>query len=255
MKHFLVKNLSRIVRLFLALLLIYVSMIFYLKLSERRIAFPRAIVHKEARTNILGKADSVFCTLQDSMTLEGFRIGNSSLPLVLYFPETEEDAAQFIAEITQAKNAQFIAYNYRGSGKNKGTPEEQNFLADAFEIYACAEQFSSRLILAGRSEGAILALKTRKENNPVVLIDPVESIQEKIAEKYRFLFPGFLVQTQFKIDASDLKKQGINLMLEDRNIKQKSNNQFKTKYKEIPVFRRTGETLSEVFDKILVPEK
>ena len=43
---------SRILRFAGILLVIYVSMVFYLALTERRNAFPRAITHNEAREAI-----------------------------------------------------------------------------------------------------------------------------------------------------------------------------------------------------------
>ena len=51
------------------LLIIYISMVFYLALTERRNAFPRAIYHKEANEAIRGKAKPLTCSLEDGTVL------------------------------------------------------------------------------------------------------------------------------------------------------------------------------------------
>jgi hypothetical protein len=92
-------TLSRILRYAGILLLIYISMVFYLALTERRNAFPRAITHNEAREAIADKARAINCTLDDGTKLEGFVVGNEQNNVILYYPDADEDAAQFLAEL------------------------------------------------------------------------------------------------------------------------------------------------------------
>ena len=91
-KEFAKGTLSRILRYTGILLVIYVSMVFYLALTERRNAFPRAITHNEAREAIADKAQSISCTLDDNTILEGFVIGNEHNNVLLYYPDADEDA-------------------------------------------------------------------------------------------------------------------------------------------------------------------
>ena len=86
-------TLSRILRYTGILLLIYISMVFYLALTERRNAFPRAITHNEARAAIADKAKNINCTLDDGTVLEGFVVGNEHNNVLLYYPDADEDAA------------------------------------------------------------------------------------------------------------------------------------------------------------------
>ena len=74
MKNFLRSTISRIFRFVLAIAIIYVCMVFYLMLSERRIAFPKAIKHKEAREAIADTTmvQKVSCKISDDIILEGF---------------------------------------------------------------------------------------------------------------------------------------------------------------------------------------
>ena len=103
------------------LLIIYISMVFYLALTERRNAFPRAIYHKEANEAIQGKAKALACTLDDGTVLNGFSLGNENDPVMLYYPEADEDAAQFLAQLDSAPGINIVTFNYRGSAQNKGT--------------------------------------------------------------------------------------------------------------------------------------
>lgn len=257
MKKFFLSSLSRIIRLALALLLIYASMVFYLMLSERRIAFPRAIKHEEARKEIAdtNKIQKVFCTTSDEILLEGFFTKIPNIPTLLYFPDADEDAAQFMAETMDSKNINRLTFNYRGSGENKGKPEEETFLADAKQIANCAQKISSQLLYSGRGVGAIAAAKLRNPNAPLILIDPVESISEKISSKYKLFFPKFLIHTKVSLAPEDLNSKAPTLILEDRSINQVSNENFKKKFPNIPTRGRDGKTLAEILDQIIIPEK
>lgn len=194
----------RILRLLGALAVIYASMIFYLALTERQLAFPRAITHKEANQAIQDKAKQLSCTLEDGTILGGWQLGDDPNPTLLYYPDTDEDAAQFIAEVGSVENITIVSFNYRGSGTNKGTPSSENFENDAEQIFECAAQVNSAspTFIVGRRIGAILAAqqhKIKQESSKLILIDPIYSIADKIEEKYHILYPKFLIRTKVKI--------------------------------------------------------
>ncbi len=260
MKSFFLKNISRFVRLTLGILLIYASMVFYLALSERRLAFPRAIPHKEARDAISANThiQALTCLLADSISLEGWYLKQESRPTLLYFPDAEEDAAQFIAEMLPVQHVQILTFNYRGSGENKGTADKENILPDAVRIAQCAESITPNLIYAGRGSGAILAAKTKPTAAPLLLIDPVESIADKIADKYKLFFPKFLARSDIALEPSDLTKDNAFstqvLLLEDRTSAEISNQKFKQKFPAIPTRKRHGETLADLIDAAVIPE-
>ena len=195
-------TLSRILRYAGIILLIYISMVFYLALTERRNAFPRAITHNEARTAIADKARAINCTLDDGTKLEGFVVGNEQNNVLLYYPDADEDAAQFLAELDSLPGFAAATFNYRGSGENKGTPSQETFESDAQMIYECATQINGNApkVIAGRGTGAILATKMVKKENITILIDPVWSIADAISDKYRILYPKFLIRADVKIE-------------------------------------------------------
>jgi len=208
----------RALRLVGVLVLIYVCMVFYLALTERQNAYPRAIAHKEAEAAIQSTAKPVSCTLEDGIVLGGWTLGDGETTF-LYYPDADEDAAQFLAEVQNIKNVTIVTFNYRGSANNKGTPNSETFLPDSRQIAECATQVKGvrPQYIAGRGTGAILAAEQFEENQKLILIDPVESIADALSEKYRALYPKFLVRAPEKVPTSKLQQRGKSVFtLSDR---------------------------------------
>lgn len=244
----------RVLRFIGVLCVIYISMVFYLALTERQKAFPRAITHKEANEAIASKAKGISCTLNDGTLLGGWMLGNGTSPIILYFPDAEEDAAQFLAEVGTLPNVTLVTFNYRGSGNNKGTPSQETFESDANQIAQCAAQVNDAgfAYIAGRGIGAILAaqqgliLSYNKAN--LIFIDPVFSIADAISSKYGFLYPKFLVRADVSIEGDQLKK------LEKRStiIFDQSQFEFRTNENSVSLVTsrkilRKGNPLKEIF--------
>ena len=124
----------RALRLAGGLLLIYASMVFYLALTERQNAYPRAITHNEAQAAIQKVSSTLTCTLEDGIALEGWSIGNAQDPSLLYYPDADEDAAQFLAEVQGIEGYNLVAFNYRGSAnKRNGAAIEEDKQGNRFE--------------------------------------------------------------------------------------------------------------------------
>ena len=243
---------SRILRFAGILLVIYVSMVFYLALTERRNAFPRAITHNEAREAITGKAKSINCTLDDGAILEGFVIGNENNDVLLYYPDADEDAAQFLAELDSLPGYAAATFDYRGSGENKGTPSQETFETDAQMIYECASQINGNApqVVAGRGTGAILASKQANKNT-VILIDPVLSIADAVSDKYRILYPKFLVRADVKIKKSDILTTNNILILSDRARFSDRNHTVGQTLGIVNLKKRNAEPLSEAILNVI----
>ncbi|MCF0223171.1 MAG: alpha/beta hydrolase [Fibrobacter sp.] len=192
--------LFRVLRFIGAIAIIYVSMVLYMALTEKQKAFPRAITHKEATEALKDIASPLTCTLEDGIVLNGWAIGSDSLPTLLYYPDAEEDAAQFLAEIENIEGYQLVSFNYRGGGQNKGNPSQENFSTDAAQIYQCATQTNNQppAFVIGRGTGAILAFEQSKHAKPIY-IDPIFSIADAISYKYRVLYPKFLIRTSVAV--------------------------------------------------------
>ena len=247
-------TISRVLRFAGILLIIYVSMVFYLALTERRNAFPRAITHNEARAAITDKAKNINCTLDDNTVLEGFVVGNEQNNILLYYPDADEDAAQFLAELDSLPGYAAATFNYRGSGNNKGTPSQETFEPDAQMIYECASQINGQApqIVAGRGTGAILATKMVKKRNMILLIDPVWSIADAVSEKYRLLYPKFLVRADVKINKNEISTSNNIAILSDRARFFERTNAIKQSFKGINLSKRGSESLSEAIKNVIL---
>ncbi len=230
------------------LLIIYISMVFYLALTERRNAFPRAIYHKEANEAIQGKAKALVCTLDDGTVLNGFSLGNENDPVMLYYPEADEDAAQFLAQLDSVPGINIVTFNYRGSAQNKGTPSEDTFESDARQITECASQVNGKApqALIGRGMGAILAVNQQSNYKQIILIDPVLDIADAIHEKYGFLYPKFLVRTSLKATSDNLKNEQNNItVISDKKQFENRTHLEYSKLGNAKLFIRNGESLQK----------
>ena len=246
---------ARVLRILGIIAVIYVSMVFYLALTERRNAFPRAITHKEAREAIAGKAKPISCTMEDGTVLEGWSTGNPGDATLLYYPDADEDAAQFIAEVQEIEGTALVAFNYRGSGNNKGTPSQDTFEPDARGIFECASQLNGTpAYLAGRGTGAILAAEQSGKEKKLVLIDPVASIADAISAKYRLFYPRFLVRADVKMPHEKLTNAGACIhLLADRKMFSDRNHMFIRDFGQIRTTERGEKTLRRTLS-ILINE-
>lgn len=238
----------RLLRIAGILCVIYVSMVFYLALTERRNAFPRAIYHKEANEAIRSKAKALTCTLEDGTVLHGFSIGSENAKTLLYYPEADEDAAQFLAQIDSIPNVSVVTFNYRGSGENKGTPSAETFEKDAEQIKECASQVNGNIpsYIAGRGTGAILAAQQSTKDSYTILIDPILDIASSIHRKYGFLYPKFLVRTSLRADTDKINAQGERIIvLMDRKQHEERTKEEIQNLKKIQIVVRGGDPLQK----------
>ena len=240
---------ARVLRIVGIIAVIYLSMVFYLALTERRNAFPRAITHKEARAAIEGKAKSITCTTEDGTALEGWALGQGE-KILLYYPDADEDAAQFLAEAQSLEGVSLVAFNYRGSGSNKGTPSQETFEPDARAIMECASQMGSTpAFIAGRGTGAILAAEQmaapQASATRLILIDPVASIADAINEKYGWLYPSFLVRAKVEMPnrLSEITGKRKTLVF-DRKMHRDRNHAFFEKIGNLDTLSRGDKTLN-----------
>lgn len=240
----------RLLRLVGVLLLIYVSMVFYLALTERRNAYPRAISHKEAQAAIASTAKGISCTLEDKTQLEGWVVqSHTDSSTLLYFPDADEDAAQFLAEAGSQPGVTLITFNYRGSGRNKGNPSSETFEKDAYEIAQCASQLHNHPVeaIAGRGTGAILAANIANSSQKLLLIDPVWSIADAISYKYRYMFPKFLIRAPETMNQEKLEKSVENIVIiQDKAIFRDRNHTVMEKIPQAKSIQRSEERFIEI---------
>lgn len=250
----------RILRLAGVFAVIYISMVFYLALTERQRAFPRAITHKEANTAIQDKAKNITCTLEDGLVLNGWRIGNENDPILLYFPDADEDAAQFLAEIEEISGIQLAAFNYRGSGENKGKPSQETFENDGKQIFECSSQINGipPVVLTGRGTGSILAVQQTTQNASaknaqLLLIDPLFSIADAVSQKYRKLYPRFLVRTDVSVSQDSLKfiQNTVKVIIDRKQNEYRISDKIR-RSKNVTIISRDERSLKETIIQSLI---
>ena len=208
-----------------------------------------SIYHKEANEAIQGKAKALTCILEDGTVLNGFTLGNENDPVMLYFPEADEDAAQFLAQVDSLPGTNIVAFNYRGSAQNKGTPSEDTFENDAKQITECAAQVNGHApqTLVGRGMGAISAINQHTNHEQIILIDPIFDIADAIHQKYGFLYPKFLIRTNFKVSTDKLKKAQNNttVLFDKKQFEERTKAEY-SKLEGAKFFVRNGESLQKV---------
>lgn len=94
-----------------------------------------------------------------------------------------------------------VAFDYRGFGRNRGTPSERGVYADAEAAYRHLTQdrgiAPGRIILAGRSLGSAVAIElaTRVPSAGLLLFSAIDSVPA-VASRYWFWAPVGLLATQ-----------------------------------------------------------
>jgi hypothetical protein len=119
-------------------------------------------------------------------------------------------------------------------------------------IYECASQINGNApqVVAGRGTGAILASKHANKNT-VILIDPVLSIADAVSDKYRILYPKFLVRADVKIKKSDILTTNNILILSDRARFSDRNHTVGQTLGIVNLKKRNAEPLSEAILNVI----
>ena len=120
-------------------------------------------------------------------------------------------------------------------------------------ISECASQINGKEpeIVAGRGTGAILATKKVKKNNTTILIDPVLSIADAISDKYRLLYPKFLVRANVSISPSDISEASNIFILSDRARFSDRSHMVEQALEGIKLSKRAAEPLSEAILNVI----
>ena len=127
-----------------------------------------------------------------------------------------------------------------------------NFESDAAFIFECATQIHEHPILVGRGTGAILASHLAGPQDTLILIDPTPSIKASISEKYRLLYPSFLIRNKTELKNLYELHSSFVLVLQDRNNKISLQKEINQKYPEIKKISRDGNTLKQALQLILL---
>ena len=177
--------------------------------QRRLIYFPLPDEPAPVATALPG-ADEVTFQTEDGLRLGGWFLpgpgGESSSPTVLVFNGNAGDRsfrAPLAADLSQAEFS-VLLFDYRGYGRNPGTPSEAGLLMDARAARAYLTRRHDvdpdRLVYFGESLGAAVAVALAAEQPPAALImrSPFTSLAEMGHLHYPFLpVVGFLLRDRF----------------------------------------------------------
>ena len=95
--------------------------------------------------------------------------------------------------------------------------------------------------------GSILALNQQAGNEQIILIDPILDIADAIHQKYGYLYPKFLVRTNFKVNIDNLKNEQNNItVVSDRKQYENRTHLEYSKLVKAKLLIRDGESLQKM---------
>jgi pimeloyl-ACP methyl ester carboxylesterase len=166
----------------------YAGCVGFLRANETRIVFRSHISRAAPAAWIPDGAERIELATADVLTLEALRLDarDAAAPWIVFFhgsghsirnPRVEGQLQQL-----RALGYNVLAPEYRGFGRNEGTPSETGLYEDARAAYnyltGGLRVPPSRIVLAGRSLGSAVAVETasRVRTAGVLLFSPIDSI-------------------------------------------------------------------------------
>lgn len=236
-------------RLLAIFAIIYVCILFYMAISERRYAFPRAQADKTAAETL--EKHAVLCRTNDGKKLQGWILNDSLSNTVLYFADTGEDAATFLENAKGISNVRIVGFNYRGSAGSEGSPGEKFYEGDVLAMIGCAG--SENPIFLGHGTGGIAAYNAfvKGYGKKAILVDPYENFRDKLSGRYRIFFPEFLIRTKIgmRFDGEGTKRATI--VLDNPGRRESVQKILDAHPEKFDVIDRKGASLLKILKEIL----
>jgi uncharacterized protein len=175
-------------------------------LFQRRLVYfplPEAVPTVEST---LPGADDVRLVTDDGLQLGGWYLATlPSRAMVIVFNGNAGDRSfrtPLAMELARADLA-VLLFDYRGYGRNPGSPSEQGLAADARAarayVVARPDVDAARVVYFGESLGAAVAVSLALEHSPAALVlrSPFSSLDAMAHVHYPFLPTGFLLRDRF----------------------------------------------------------
>lgn len=251
--HALKTVLFKILRMIGIFALVYICLLLYMVLSERRLAFPRAEADKVSEEAL--RQGAMLCHVEDGKKLQGWVVNDSLSETVLYFADRGEDAATFLAHAQKMKGFRFVTFNYRGAAGSEGTPGEKYFSSDIEAMVGCARAES--LFFIGHGTGAIAAYNSLAKGlgKGAILVDPVESFRSALSARYRIFFPEFLSRTRAEMNFENGETPIPIVILDDPRRSEVVHNLLNEHSEKFVKVEREGKSLIHVLQNELLKMK
>lgn len=243
----------KILRLIGIFALVYVCLLLYMALSERRLAFPRAEIDDSSESMLRDAA--VLCHADNDKKLQGWILNDSLPTTVLYFADGGEDAATFLVNVKKIPGFRYVAFNYRGSAGSEGTPGEKYYASDIQAMVGCAH--SDDIIFIGHGTGSIAAYNslTSGFGKGAILVDPTESFSSALSARYRIFFPKFLSRSHAKMIFDKRESIPATVIADDPRRGELVRNLLNDHSKNFTLVEREGKSLLDVLQSELLKMK
>ncbi len=237
----------KMLRLVAIFAILYLCLLLYMVVSERRYAFPRAQTDKASAESL--EKNAVLCPTEDGKKLQGWILNDSAPNTVLYFPDAGEDASTFLSNAKRISDVRLVGFNFRGSAGSEGTPGEKFYESDLRSMVKCAGSPSP--IFLGHGTGAIAAYNSFADGlgKKAVLVDPSESFGARLAERYRLFFPEFLSRTKTRM-RFDSEKVRAAVVLDNPRKRELAQKLLTAHPEHFEVIERGGNSLLDILDSL-----
>ena len=244
--QFFKKFLFKLLRFAGIIAIVYASLVFYLLLSERRLAFPRA--ESDTVAEKLLEKNAVICHADDAL-LQGWILNDSLPETVLYFADGGEDAATFLSHAKKLNGFRFVAFNYRGSAGSEGRPAEKHYADDISAMIGCAN--AANPIFIGHGTGSIAAYNAFADRlgKAAILVDPAESFNATLSSRYRIFFPAFLGRTKARMNFHTDIPEKATVITDDPRRQETIKNLLAKEPDNFRVVPREGASLLEILQR------
>jgi uncharacterized protein len=176
--------------------------------QERLIFYPQGLSGEEAEQLAANdeEVEEMAFQSRDGTILHGWLLQASEEKddgglLIYYGGNGEELSGQIPGMKENLPEWSVLLVNYRGYGKNEGSPREGKLYEDALEIFDETKKRypDKQVVLMGRSIGTAVALKTaaEREVEGMILVSPFDSLNEVAKLHYPFLPIDILLRYSF----------------------------------------------------------
>lgn len=194
--------------LVLAPLCVWLALLAFLFLAQRKLIFPGATggeLVAEAGGALWG--ERVTISTRDGEKLAALYVApQEGAPVLLYFHGNADRIAHygFLAEALAARGYGLLAPAFRGYPGSTGSPDEAGLFEDgrAAALWLAGQAPASPLVIGGWSLGTGVAAQTAAEGRPagLVLLAPYDSIAAIVAGKFPWVPVKLLLRDEFRSD-------------------------------------------------------
>ncbi len=183
-------------KLFSIAFFVYACILLGMFLFQKPLVYPGAYHFKTTMEN--SKTQSVDLSAADGTVIQIVKMKNDKKndKAILIFHGNNDLATNKINDINPNLGWDIFAVEFRGFGKNQGTPSEEGFLEDAKTALGYLQhQGYKKIVYYGHSLGTGTAVDLCRVYKPTALIldAPFTSLADTAAEHYPFL-PKFIIK-------------------------------------------------------------